>query len=199
MGGFHPRILAEDTDLTYRLYARGWRVAYANRAECYEEVPETWDVRFKQLRRWSRGHNAAMIRHFIPLMRSRYINTIQKIDGLMLLGCYAIPPLLVLAWLANLILILAAAVPLVESFAISLFVVAYGAFGNFAPVFEVGAAELLDGTGDRLRLLPLMFVLFLFNSWAISMGALDALGDAVRGRMPTWDKTLRFTSAPRAS
>jgi cellulose synthase/poly-beta-1,6-N-acetylglucosamine synthase-like glycosyltransferase len=198
MGGFHPAILAEDTDLTYRLYARGWRVAYANHAECYEEVPETWDVRFKQLRRWARGHNAAMFRHFIPLMRSPYINLTQKIDGIMLLGCYAIPPLLVVAWLANLLLILSAAVPLIESLAISLFVVAYGAFGNFAPVFEVGAAELLDGTGDRLLLLPLMFVLFLFNSWAISMGALDAIGDLVRGRMPTWDKTLRTADAKPA-
>jgi hypothetical protein len=130
-------------------------------------------------------------------MRSPYISIVQKIDGVMLLGCYAIPPLLVLAWLANLLLILAAAVPLVESLIISLFVVAYGAFGNFAPVFEVGAAELLDGTGDRIRLLPLMFVLFLFNSWAISMGALDAVGDIVRGRMPTWDKTIRFSTESR--
>lgn len=194
MGGFSPEILAEDTDLTYRLYSRGWRVAYANRSECYEEVPETWDARFRQLRRWARGHNAAMVRNFWPVMRSRYLTFWQKADGVMLLGCYAVPPLLASAWLANLLLILAAAVPIVESLIISLLVVMYGAFGNFAPVFEVGAAELLDGTSDRLRLLPLMFLLFLFNSWAISMGALDALGDVVRNRLPIWEKTARFAT-----
>lgn len=31
LGGFDPRMLAEDTHLTFQLYLAGWRVAYANR------------------------------------------------------------------------------------------------------------------------------------------------------------------------
>jgi len=30
-GGFDPLVLAEDTDLTFKLFTRGWRIAYANR------------------------------------------------------------------------------------------------------------------------------------------------------------------------
>ena len=52
-GGFNPLVLAEDTELTYRLYTSGWKVIYANSAECYEEAPETWSVRSKQIRRWA--------------------------------------------------------------------------------------------------------------------------------------------------
>ena len=33
-GGFNTRVLAEDTELTYRLYTQRWKVIYANNAEC---------------------------------------------------------------------------------------------------------------------------------------------------------------------
>ena len=32
-GGFNPKVLAEDTELTYRLFTNGWKVVYANSAE----------------------------------------------------------------------------------------------------------------------------------------------------------------------
>ena len=44
-GGWNALSLTEDTDLTLQLVIRGWKVAYVNRAECYEEVPVTWAVR----------------------------------------------------------------------------------------------------------------------------------------------------------
>ena len=40
VGGRNVDMLAEDTDLTYRLLLRGWHTAYLNHAECYEEVPQ---------------------------------------------------------------------------------------------------------------------------------------------------------------
>ena len=43
MGGFNPAVLAEDTELTFRLYTHGWKVIYANSAECYEESPRNLD------------------------------------------------------------------------------------------------------------------------------------------------------------
>jgi cellulose synthase/poly-beta-1,6-N-acetylglucosamine synthase-like glycosyltransferase len=55
------RVLAEDTDLTYLLYNRGWKVVYANRVECYEESPENWSTRMTQIYRWSRGHNQVLV------------------------------------------------------------------------------------------------------------------------------------------
>lgn len=61
--------------------------------------------------------------------------------------------------------------------------------GNFAPVFEVGAAEVLDGGRERLYLLPSLFYLFLFNSWAVTCGAIDAFGDFVKTRRAQWDVT----------
>src|SRR2546430_12350807 len=57
VGGWRVDTLTEDTDLTIRLVMSGWQIVYENRAECYEEVPETWRDRFRQIERWARGHN----------------------------------------------------------------------------------------------------------------------------------------------
>jgi cellulose synthase/poly-beta-1,6-N-acetylglucosamine synthase-like glycosyltransferase len=198
MGGFDTLTLAEDTDLTVRLFIDGWRVLYANRAECYEEVPETWDIRFRQLRRWARGHNRACFLHIGALLRSRKLTARQKLDGALLLFIYTVPPILLSGIAVNALLFYMGAIPVVPGVLFALFVVSYNAFGNFAPVFEVGAAELLDGAQQRLLLLPCLFYLFLFNSWAVTTGAIDALGDFVKSRRATWDKTKRAggTNAP---
>ena len=85
MGGFNPLVLAEDTELTYRLYTHGWKVVYANSAECYEEAPETWEVRGRQIRRWSRGHNQVLFRYLFRTIVSTHMNLREKLDGILLL------------------------------------------------------------------------------------------------------------------
>lgn len=191
MGGFDSHVLAEDTDLTARLFIAGWRVLYANRAECYEEVPESWGVRFTQLRRWSSGHNRAFWVHILPLLRAKNLSLNQRLDGALLLFIYTVPPLLLSGIVANALLFYMGAIPVVPGIIFAFFVVSYNAFGNFAPVFEVGAAELLDGAHQRLLLLPYLFYLFLFNSWAVTSGAFDAVGDGVKSRRAKWNKTRR--------
>jgi cellulose synthase/poly-beta-1,6-N-acetylglucosamine synthase-like glycosyltransferase len=193
-GGFHPSRMAEDTDMTFRLYTRGFRVAYANRVECYEQVPQEWEARFKQLRRWSRGHTQALFHHFIPVIKSPHLNFAEKADALLLLGVYMVPPLIVSAVLTNLYLFLDGATPVGPNLALSFFVVLYGAFGNFAPFYQIGVAGLLDGMRERLRLLPFLFLLFMYNALAVTCGVCDAIVDLTRNRHPEWDKTVRFTT-----
>jgi cellulose synthase/poly-beta-1,6-N-acetylglucosamine synthase-like glycosyltransferase len=191
LGGFDPETLAEDTDLTVRLYVAGWKVVYANHAECYEEVPQSWDVRFKQLRRWSRGHNKAFFKNAATLLASPRLTAVQKVDALLLLGVYAIPPVLFSGIAANALLFMMGAVPIWSTMFLSFFAVCYGSFGNFGPIYEVGAAELLDGACERIYLLPYLFYLFLFNAWAVTAGLLDFIGDTLRRAAPTWEKTAR--------
>ena len=66
IGGWNDNSLTEDTDLTYRLLLAGWKTVYQNRSECYEEVPETWPVRIKQIMRWAKGHNQALGKLRVP-------------------------------------------------------------------------------------------------------------------------------------
>ena len=103
-GGFNPKVLAEDTELTYRLITNGWKVVYANSAECYEESPESWNIRGRQIRRWARGHNEVLFRYLVPTIVSPYMTLFQKIDGLFLLFIYAVPVFLLIGWVVSLAL-----------------------------------------------------------------------------------------------
>jgi len=68
-GGFHEDTLAEDTDLTLRLIARGFRVVYAEHALAYTEAPETAKALLKQRFRWTYGVLQACWKHKARLFR----------------------------------------------------------------------------------------------------------------------------------
>ncbi len=191
LGGFNPKILAEDTELTIKAYISGVKVCYMNRAECYEEAPETWNARAKQIRRWSRGHNQVMFRYLIPLIKSPYLSLREKIDGVFLLCVYLVPPLFLLGLIDSIILFFLGEMQILSS-SFLLFLSAYNTYGNFAPFYEIGLGAILDGVTYRIFLLPLLLFSFFFNMWYSSLGFFDSLIDLITGRDPTWHKTERF-------
>ncbi len=193
LGGFNPLVLAEDTELTYRLYTHGWKVIYANSAECYEEAPETWAVRGKQIRRWSRGHNEVLFRYLFPMLVSPNMNLREKIDGTLLLFVYAVPFFLLLGHGVSLALFFLGRMDLFAGWWVLLFVGVYCSFGNFAPFYEIGTAMVLDGVKNEVLLLPLIMFNFYFYMWNISLGLLDSVMDVITHRKVQWAKTARFT------
>ena len=194
-GGFDPRVLAEDTELTYRLYLSGWKVIYANSAECYEEVPETWSVRAGQVRRWSRGHNSVMFRYLFKFLFSTKISRREKLDGTLLLMVYFVPVLFSLALMDSVVLFLLGEMNVFVGLWAVIFLGAYNSYGNFAPFYEISTALLIDGVRKDALLLPLITFNFYFYLWNISLGFIDALADAVSGRRVHWNKTKRFRKA----
>ena len=192
VGGFRVDVLAEDTDLTYRLLLADWQTVYQNRSECYEEVPETWPVRMRQIMRWTKGHNSAMYAYSWRLLRSSRISRVARFDGLLLLGVYMMSPLLLLAWIASAALLFVERSPLIEG-VLGLFAfAAYAALGNFAAFFQIGAAVRLDGNQRRVRLLPLNQLGFLVSMVAISRATVSQWIDALFKREMRWDKTRRY-------
>lgn len=192
MGGFDPRVLAEDTDLTYKMYLNGWKVAYANKVECYEEMPENWEYRARQVRRWARGHNEVMFKHFTSIFTSKYLTFKEKVDAVMLLFVYLMPVLLIVGIINSIFLYFADAIGIISGLIVLILILSINAFGNFAPFFQVAIANLLDGRKESLKLVPMFafnFVLYLFYT---SRGFIDALGDLFTRREPHWDKTKRF-------
>lgn len=197
-GGFQPTILAEDTELTYRLYTSGWKVVYANCAECYEEAPETWNVRARQIRRWSRGHNQVLFHYLFPTIMSKHMNGREKTDGILLLFVYAVPFLMLLGHMVSLVLFFLGDMNLLSGWWVLWFLGMYCAFGNFAPFFEIGTALFLDGMEQEIYLLPLLLFNFYFYMWNISRGFCDAVIDVLTRRRAIWDKTIRFTKKEEA-
>lgn len=56
LGRWDESILAEDTDMTFRVYLAGYKIRYVNEAECYEEAVDSWRAYWKQRYRWAKGH-----------------------------------------------------------------------------------------------------------------------------------------------
>ncbi len=192
IGGWHDDVLAEDTDITYRLLLNGWKTVYQNRSECYEEVPETWPVRMRQITRWAKGHNQVFFRYALPLLRERRTGLLERIDGLFLLGVYIVPCVLLLGWLLCIALFYMGAYALAAG-ALALFAaVSYSSLGNFAVFFEIGTAVHLDGNRSRIQLLPFAFLNFLASVIAISQAVVQQLRGAWHAQQLQWDKTERF-------
>jgi len=198
LGGFNPLVLAEDTELTYRLYTNGWKVIYANSAECYEEAPETWEVRGKQIRRWARGHNQVLFRYLSKVITTPNMNFREKIDGILLLFVYAVPFFLALGQIDSFILFFLGEMDILAGWWVLLFIGAYTSFGNFAPFYEIGTGLMLDGVKGEPLLLPLLMFNYYFYMWYISLGFMDAVADTLTGRKVKWAKTKRFTESIRS-
>jgi cellulose synthase/poly-beta-1,6-N-acetylglucosamine synthase-like glycosyltransferase len=191
-GGFDPKVITEDTELTFKLYVNGWKVAYANRVECYEEVPETWVTRARQIRRWARGHTQVMFRYFIPVIRSPFLTLREKMDGVLLLSVYAVPAILFLGIADSVALFFLGEINLLAGVLPILLTVTCNTFGNFAPFYQIGIASFLDGSQERIRLLPFLIFNFLFSLWYTTQGFFDAVFDVISARQVKWHKTKRF-------
>lgn len=191
-GGFNIRVLAEDTELTYRFFVNGWKVVYANSAECYEEAPETWEVRGRQIQRWARGHNQCMWRYIFPLLKSTKCNIWQKFDGVLLLFVYVMPLILMLGLVDSLALFFLYEMEIIEGWYFLVILGLYNTFGNFAPFFQIGTANFLDGSRQRMLLMPLISLNFYYYMWFISKGFFQAIIDILTRRKATWAKTTRF-------
>lgn len=192
IGGWNIDTLAEDTDVTFRLLQHGWKTVYQNRSECYEEVPEVWSVRIKQISRWSRGHNQVMVNNIWKLLTNSRISWHERIDGALLLLIFVMPPIQLLGWIVAVALFYTEAMVFVSGWLLLGALVCYAGLGSNAAFFEIATATYLDGHRKRIRLLPLNLFGFLVSMTAISRAAAMQVIDAIRKQELVWDKTERY-------
>ena len=69
--GWDESVLAEDTDLTFRVYLSGYKIKYKVDAECYEEAVDNWKSYRNQRYRW-------------PMRRKRFPRSVGW-------ACYPVP------------------------------------------------------------------------------------------------------------
>lgn len=191
LGGWDPKMLAEDTDLTFRVYLAGHKVRYVNEAECYEEAVEDWRSYWRQRYRWALGHMQCAFKHLWPLIKSKNLRLREKIDGLLLLHVYFVPVLIGLAWILGAVSYFIYSPWWIASFWITLSIFVYSAVGNFAPFFEVGIGAYLDRRVRIYWLMPLLLPSFIYNVLICTKAFLDLCISRVTGnKQHPWTKTL---------
>jgi cellulose synthase/poly-beta-1,6-N-acetylglucosamine synthase-like glycosyltransferase len=191
--GWDESVLAEDTDLTFRVYLTGYKIHYKLDAECYEEAVDNWKSYRRQRYRWAKGHMQCFFKHFWPVLRSSKLNLREKIDGSMLLSVYFMPILVLLSLLIGLPLILLGFqnTPLLAFLWLSIPISLYSFVGNFAPFFEVGAGLYLDGRTRTQWLIPCLLFTFFFNIPICLKAVFDVLVSKMKGNNKhVWEKTM---------
>jgi biofilm PGA synthesis N-glycosyltransferase PgaC len=73
--GWSNRTMAEDMDLTWTLYAAGWKVRFVPEAVCYPIEPHNFHFLGCQLRRWSHGFVQNVMLHWRELLEQPYLRT----------------------------------------------------------------------------------------------------------------------------
>jgi cellulose synthase/poly-beta-1,6-N-acetylglucosamine synthase-like glycosyltransferase len=190
LGGWDESILAEDTDLTFRVYLAGYKVRYVGDAECYEEAVDNWRAYWTQRYRWARGHMQCCFRHSLRVLKSKKLKTKEKIDGLLLLNVYFMPLIVLLSFIIGVPMLFLESSRLVGALWFSVPISLYSFVGNFAPFFEVGIGAHLDGRQRIHWLIPLLIFTFFYNIPICAKAFLDLLGSKILRRNHNhWAKT----------
>ena len=182
LGGWNPHTVTEDTDLTLRVLIGGWRVRYDPSAVDFEEAVLSSRRFWKQRYRWARGHQKCLRDYWVPILRSRRLSLVQKIETLLFLWVYHVPVLCGL----GLLLIGLRAFGIGDSSTMGLLPLSALLFAG--PFTELAVGLLLGRVERRAAWMLVGFVP------AFGMSILTATAaylDGMWGRAYTWSKTAR--------
>ena len=190
LGGWDESILAEDTDLTFRLYLNGYKIPYAPDAESYEEAVESWHAYWKQRYRWAKGHMQCAFKHSASVLKSKNLSLKEKIDGFLLLNIYFMPIFVLLSWIVGIPLFFLHPPEWFSLFWAFIPISLYSYVGNFAPFFEVGIGTYLDNRTRVQWLIPLLIFTFLLNIFICTKALMDlTISKITRRNNNHWTKT----------
>ncbi len=73
LDGWDEQALTEDSELSIRIYEKGYKIKFIPYALTYEQEPQEWKVWLKQRMRWVRGNNYVIAKFFkeIPKFKSK--------------------------------------------------------------------------------------------------------------------------------
>jgi cellulose synthase/poly-beta-1,6-N-acetylglucosamine synthase-like glycosyltransferase len=198
LGGWDETMLAEDTDLTFRVYLAGYKVCYVGDAESYEEAVDNWRAYWKQRYRWSRGHMECFFKHAKRVLTSKNLRLREKVDGLLLLNVYFMPILVLFSWIIGIPMFFLQSSQLFAVLWTAVPISLYSFVGNFAPFFEVGVGVYLDGRKRAQWLIPLLIFTFLYNIPICTKAFIDVILSKIsRKHNSRWEKTSHLGNGNR--
>jgi cellulose synthase/poly-beta-1,6-N-acetylglucosamine synthase-like glycosyltransferase len=190
INGWDEKAMAEDTELSFRIYALGYKIKLVPLSVTWEQEPQTLKVWFKQRVRWVKGNLYVLIKNFPALFKFRQFRV--KFDVLyfmsvyfLLLGALIISDTLFLLNALGLItLTLANLSGLLWLMAIFLFVIT---------VFITLTTEKGEMRFSNLMITVLMYFTY-SKLWMVvaAYGLMQYLIDMVFKRGFRWYKTERF-------
>lgn len=190
IGGWDVKAIAEDTEISFRIYMMGYRIKFQPKAVTWEQEPQTVKVWFKQRTRWAKGNIYVIVKN-IPLLFDRSAATV-RFDILYFLSIYFL--LLTSLVMSDMLLILHAlgyVTTTIAGFSSFLWILAI-------TLFIVGTFITLVTEKGEMRLSNVWIIMLMYVSycqlWMVvaAYGLYTYLKDLVFKREAKWYKTERF-------
>lgn len=71
LGGWDEKAISEDTEISFRIYKIGYKIAFMPLAVTWEQEPETIKVWFKQRTRWAKGNIYVLNKYLIKIFKEK--------------------------------------------------------------------------------------------------------------------------------
>lgn len=71
LGGWDTKAIAEDTEISFRIYKMGQRITYVPHSVTWEQEPETIKVWIKQRTRWVKGNIYVLVKYIKNLFKGK--------------------------------------------------------------------------------------------------------------------------------
>ncbi|RKN85678.1 glycosyltransferase family 2 protein [Paenibacillus ginsengarvi] len=190
IGGWDEKAIAEDTEISFRIYMMGYKIKFQPRSVTWEQEPQTVKVWFKQRTRWAKGNIYVIVKNMKLLFHPsakliRYdIMYYISIYFLLLMALVASDLLLVFHALGYVQTTIAGLSAFLWFLAILLFVI-----GTFVTI----TTEKGEMTFSNLAIILLMYVSYC-QMWlaVVLFGMYQYSKDVLLVREVKWYKTERF-------
>ncbi|MEK3687824.1 glycosyltransferase family 2 protein [Paenibacillus sp. FSL R10-2736] len=190
IGGWDVKAIAEDTEISFRIYMMGYRIKFQPKSVTWEQEPQTVKVWFKQRTRWAKGNIYVIVKN-LPLLFDRKAAKIRfdilyyvSIYFLLLISLVTSDVLLVLHAMGYVHTTIAGLSSFLWLLAIVLFVVG---------IFVTLTTEKGEMSLSNLWIILLMYVSYC-QLWMVvaAYGLYNYLKDVIFKREAKWYKTERY-------
>ncbi|WP_340026354.1 glycosyltransferase [Paenibacillus sp. FSL K6-1096] len=190
IGGWDVKAIAEDTEISFRIYMMGYRIKFQPKSVTWEQEPQTVKVWFKQRTRWAKGNIYVIVKN-LPLLFNRKAAKIRfdilyyvSIYFLLLISLLTSDTLLVLHAMGYVHTTIAGLSSFLWLLAIVLFVVG---------IFVTLTTEKGEMSLSNLWIILLMYVSYC-QLWMVvaAYGLYNYLKDVIFKREAKWYKTERY-------
>ena len=184
--GWDEEALTEDSELSIRIYEKGYKIKFIPYAVTYEQEPQEWKVWLKQRMRWVRGNNYVISKFFkeIPKFRSKRL----AFDILYTLSLYYV---FFAAILISDGLFIVSGLGLVSIALPGPYTIVW-IFAFFLYVLELFLAISYDSE-DSLKSIGLILIMyFTYCQFWIYVVIRAVYVEYIKKEKRVWDKTVRF-------
>lgn len=190
IGGWDEKAIAEDTEISFRIYKMGYKIKFQPKSVTWEQEPQTLKVWFKQRTRWAKGNIYVLVKN-APMLFDRSAKRV-RFDIAYFMSIYFL--LLTSLLMSDVLLILNAlgyVTTTIASFSSFLWLLAI-------ILFIVGTFVSLVTEKGEMRLSNVWIIILMYISycqmWMIvaAYGMYHYISDVVFKRTVKWYKTERF-------